>query len=529
VFNYDLFISDVIKAMRYMDDIIDLEEEKIDKILAKINSDPEDEFIKQYEIYLWNQIKKKLLLGRRTGLGITGEGDMLASLGLTYGTDDANNFAENIQKILKLNAYKSSIIMAKERGAFPIFSAEREDNNPFILRIKEEEPELYVDMNQYGRRNIALLTIAPTGSVSILTQTTSGCEPCFLPIYKRRRKINPQEKNVRIDFVDEEGVSWTEYPIFHHNFATWLKTKGYDINVVKSMSIPQIEEIAKTSPYYKATSNDVDWIKKVEMQGRLQKHVDHSISVTVNLPKDATEELVAKVYETGWKFGCKGLTVYRDGSRDGVLISDNQKKEREGIFRENHAPKRPKRLKADVIRFKNNNEKWIGVVGLLCNRPYELFTGKFENGLSAMPNNIKECFVVRNIIEVDEINKTTDKLEKVKKKRYDIEYTDANGNTITLEGLSHKFNPEYWNYAKLVSGVLRHGMPAKYAYELIEGLNLNDDSLNTWKNGVLRLIKKYIKDGEKAKGKCPNCGCEDRLEYVEGCLVCKNCGNSLCG
>jgi ribonucleoside-diphosphate reductase alpha chain len=342
----------------------------------------------------------------------------------------------------------------------------------------------------------------------------------FLPVYKRRRKINPQEKNVRVDFVDDEGISWSEYPIFHHNFATWLKVKGYDIEKVKSMSISEVDDIVKLSPYYKATSNDVNWIKKVEMQGRLQKHIDHSISVTVNLPKDVTEDLVAKVYETGWKSGCKGITVYRDGSRDGVLISDSEKKEKAKLeaFHDTHAPKRPKRLKADIIRFQNNSERWIGVVGLYDGRPYELFTGKFENGLSAMPAYVKECEVIKNRIEED---------EEGRRSRYDIEYTDNSGAKITIPGISKKFDPEYWNYTKLVSGVLRHGMPLVYVYELIETLNLNDDNLNTWKAGVLRIIKRYIKDGVKAKGKCLDCGGE-QLEYIEGCLTCKSCGSSKC-
>ncbi len=527
-FDWDLFKKDVQIAQRYMDDIIDLEVEKIDAILNKIKSDPEDEFIKLYEINLWERIKDMTLKGRRTGLGVTAEGDMLAALGLKYGTDEATDFSEEVHKQLKLNAYRSSVTMAKERGAFPIYDANLELKNPFILRIKDEDPKLYMDLITYGRRNIALLTIAPTGTASIMTQTTSGIEPVFLPVYKRRRKINPQEKDVRIDHVDEEGIAWMEYPVFHHKFETWLEVNGYNLDVVKTMTSAQVDEIVKKSPYYKATSNDVDWVKKVEMQGRIQKHVDHSISVTVNLPSDVTEEIVAKVYETGWRSGCKGLTVYRDGSRGGVLISDNDRKTKEDEFKEHHAPKRPKRLKGEIFRFQNNLEKWIAVVGLRNGRPYEIFTGKLENGLSKLPPNVKDCEIVKNIIEVDELN-DEGQLVKIKKKRYDIEYIDIEGNKQIHTGLNHAFDPEYWNYAKLISGIMRHGMPTIHLYELIESLNFKEDHINTWKNGVARVVKKFIKDGEKGKGRCPNCGSTENLQFVEGCLTCKNCGNSKCG
>ena len=527
-FDVDLFKRDAIIAERLMDDIVDLEIEKIDKILAKIKADPEDEFIKIYEINLWEQIKAMTEKGRRTGLGITAEGDMLAALGLRYGTEEATAFSEEVHKTLKLEAYRSSVIMAEERGAFPIYDGELEVNNPFILRIANEDPELYVRMVNSGRRNIALLTIAPTGSVSIVTQTTSGVEPAFLVMYMRRRKINPQEKDVRIDFVDDEGICWMEYPVFHHKFEMWLEVNGYNIEVVKSMTKEQLDEIIKKSPYYKATSNDVDWKMKVEMQGRLQRHVDHSISVTVNLPKGTTEDIVSSVYETGWRSGCKGITVYVDGSRNGVLVSVDEKKEtKEEKFHENHAPKRPKRLKGEIHRFQNGLEKWIGVVGLKDGRPYEIFTGKLENGLSKLPANVKECEVVRNIIEVDDVNDLGEPI-KVKKKRYDIEYVDAEGVKQTHTGLNHAFNPEFWNYAKLISGILRHGMPLIYVYELIDSLNFKEDYINTWKNGIVRIVKKYIKDGEKGKGKCPDCGSE-HLEFKEGCLTCQACGNSKCG
>ena len=410
-FDWTLFKLDVQIAMRYMDDIIDLELEKIDKILEKINSDPEDELLKLYEINLWKNIKEMTIKGRRTGLGVTAEGDMLAAMGLRYGTDETTEFSDEVHRVLKLNAYRSSVTMAKERGAFPIYDAMREVLNPFIDRINKEDSDLYLDMIHYGRRNIALLTIAPTGSVSILTQTTSGIEPAFNIIYKRRRKINPQEKDAVIKFVDDEGVAWTEYSVFHHKFETWLSVNGYDVNVVKTMTDEQLDEIIKKSPYYKATANNVDWVKKVEMQGRLQRHVDHSISVTVNLPKDVTEELVTKVYETGWKSGCKGITVYRDGSRSGVLIVEDKKSD----FQDTYAPKRPKRLKGEIHRFQNNLEKWIAVVGLKDGRPYEIFTGKHENGLAYLPSNIKECEIVKNIFEVEEPDENG-KMVKVRKK-----------------------------------------------------------------------------------------------------------------
>lgn len=514
-FHWELFKQDVIIAMRYMDDIIDLELEKIDAILDKIKSDPEDDFIKIYEINLWEKIREKTLQGRRTGLGVTAEGDMLAGMGLIYGTDLATDFSEKVHETLKLAAYRSSVTMAKERGCFPVYDSVKELDNPFIQRIKKADPELYEDMFLHGRRNIALLTIAPTGTVSLMTQTTSGIENCFLPVYMRRRKINPQEKDMRIDFVDEEGIAWMEYPVFHHNFETWLKINGYDVAVVKSMNKEQVDEIVKKSPYHNATSNDVDWVKKVEMQGRIQQHVDHSISITINLPENANEETVAKVYEAGWRNGCKGITVYRDGSRSGVLVSNEKKEE---ITEEVHASKRPKRLKGEIHRFQNNLEKWIAVVGIKDDRPYEIFTGKYENGLSNLPTGLKECEVVKNIVEID----------GKKTKRYDIEYLDNKGEKQVHIGLNHAFNPEYWNYAKLISAVLRHKMPLVFVYDIIDSLTFSDDHINTWKNGVGRVIKRYIKDGEKGTGICPDCG-SDNLVYKEGCLMCMGCGNSKCG
>ena len=523
-FNWELFKSDVEKALKYMDDIVDLEIEKINKIIEKIDSDPEDEEIKWIERKLWKKIREMTSLGRRTGLGITGEGDMIAGMNLRYGTDKATDFAEEVHKQLKLSAYRSSVKLGKERGAFPIYDSNLEKNNPFLLRIKDEDPELYDDMLKYGRRNIALLTIAPTGTASLMTQTTSGIEPVFLPVYKRRRKINPNEKNVKIDFV-EEGIAWQEYIVFHHKFELWLKINDYDVDVVKTMSKEQLDEIVKKSPYYKATSNDIDWVKKVEMQGRIQRHIDHSISVTVNLPKNATEEIVGKVYETGWRTGCKGITVYRDGSRSGVLIGVDEEDNK--TIKDIHAPKRPKRLKGEIHHFQNSLEKWIAVVGIKDGRPYEIFTGKYENGLSKLSTTITECEIVKNIVDVEEI--IDGKSINVRTKRYDIEYLDSNGEKHVHTGLNHAFNPEFWNYAKLISGILRHGMPIKYIHELINSLSFKEDYINTWKNGVGRVIKRYIKDGEKANGVCLDCGSGEHLEYKEGCLTCMACGSSKCG
>jgi ribonucleoside-diphosphate reductase alpha chain len=514
-FDWDTFKSDVIIAEKLMDDIVDLELEKIDKILAKLESDPEEGHIKLAEIELWLNIKHKATQGRRTGLGITGEGDMLAALSFRYGTDAANDFAEEVQKTLKLQAYYSSVYMARDRGAFPIYDPNKEANNPFITRLREEVETLYELMSTYGRRNISLLTIAPTGTTSLMTQTTSGVEPAFLISYKRRRKINPNDKDVRVDFTDEVGDTWMEYPVFHHHFKTYLEVSGFDLELVELMEEDRIKDLIEKSPYHLATSNDVDWVKKVEMQGRLQKHIDHSISVTVNLPNDISEEMVSKVYETGWKAGCKGITVYRDGSRSGVLISDADKKRKKEkkMFEDNHAPKRPKRLEGEIIRFQNNHEKWIGVVGLLEGRPYEIFTGKLENGLSELPNSIKECEIVKLR---DEDGRSY----------YEMQYEQ--GDEKYAYNLSKSFNPEYWNYAKLISSVLRHGMPLLYVQNLIQSLDLHDEHLNTWKNGISRIVKKFIRDGEKAEGTCQDCGSEN-LEYKEGCLTCVSCGSSKCG
>lgn len=515
-FNWDLFKSHVKIAQRLMDDLIELEFEKIDKIINKIKNDPEDSEIKRAELNLWKNIKDKCVQGRRTGLGITAEGDMMAALGLTYGTDESNAFAEKVHKNLKLAAYASSVELAKERGAFPIYDSKREESNPFILRIKKEDPELYDNMIKYGRRNIALLTIAPTGSVSILTQTSSGIEPVFMVSYMRRKKINPNDKNVRVDFTDSVGDSWQEYPVFHHKFLIYLEVNGYNVEEVVSMSKEDIEKIIKKSPYYKATSNDVDWVKKVEMQGRVQKHIDHSISVTVNLPEDISEEVVSKVYETGWKSGCKGITVYREGSRSGVLISDSEKKEKEKqkLFEDSHAPKRPKFLDADVHRFINKGEKWIAFVGLLEGRPYEIFTGKEDE--FEIPKSVENGVIRRMKIYGES--------------RYDFIINHKTDDVLIVEGLSKAFNADYHNYARLVSGILRHGMPLPYVVDLIDSLNLGEDFLTTWKAGVVRSIKKYIQDGTKAKSqKCTSCGVEDGIVFEEGCLKCKNCGNGKCG
>ncbi len=510
-FDFVLFKKHVGYAQRIMDDIIDLELGKIDAILAKIEADPESEEIKRTEYMLWQNIRKKAVEGRRTGIGITGEGDMLASLGIRYGSPEGNAFSENVHRTLALAAYRGSVETAKERGAFPIFDADREKDNPFILRLKGEDEKLYYDMLEHGRRNIALLTIAPTGTTSLMTQTTSGIEPVFLPVYKRRRKVNPNDKDVHVDFVDEVGDSWEEYNVFHHRFKEWMKLKGYDIN--KDYTREELNQLIKKSPYYKATSNDVDWLSKVHMQGAIQRWVDHSISVTINLPADIKEELVGKLYIEAWKSGCKGVTVYRDGSRSGVLISNTEQEESEDST--GFPTKRPKTLKAEILRFQNNKEKWIAFVGLLDNRPYEIFTGLADDEYGiALPRWVGEGLIIKNRDEEGN-------------SRYDFQFKNKRGYKTTIEGLSQKFDPEYWNYAKLISGTMRHGMPIDKVVDLINSLQLDSRSINTWKNGVVRALKPYIEDGTQAKSTCMNCG-SDQVVYQEGCLICKNCGSSRC-
>ncbi len=516
-FDSELFIKHVHKAQRIMDDIIDLELEKVDKILAKINSDPEKEEIKSRERQLWLNIKEKAIQGRRTGFGITAEGDMLAALGTRYGSDDATDFSVEVHKILTIEAYRSSVIMARERGAFPLYSTEREKNNPFILRLKENAPDVYEEMEKHGRRNVAMLTIAPTGSVSILTQTTSGLEPVFAVSYKRRRKVNPNDKNVVITFTDEVGDTWEEYNVFHHNFVTWLQVNGYNVDEVSHMDDKDLKPIIKQSPFYKATANDVDWVAKVKMQGAVQKWVDHSISVTVNVPKETKEELISSIYETAWKVGCKGMTVYRDGSRAGVLVNNEakDKKEDPNEFHETKAPHRPDRLQAEIVRFQNEYEKWIAVVGLLNGRPYEIFTGLAEDFW--IPQWVQKGWIVKT--RPDGVSS-----------RYDFQFEDRQGYKITIEGLSRSFTKEYWNYAKLISGILRHGMPLPFVVNIISKLHFEVDTINTWKNGVERALKKFIPDGTKAAERtCPKCKEENALVYQEGCLVCKSCGYSKCG
>lgn len=517
-FDYELFVKHVRLAQRIMDDIIDLESEKIEKILAKIDSDPETNEVKQTERHLWEKIQKKTLQGRRTGVGITAEGDMIAALGLRYGTDEATDMAENIQRTLAIEAYRSSVYMAKERGAFEIYNTKREEKNPFINRLREADPSLYEDMVKYGRRNIACLTIAPTGTTSLMTQTTSGIEPVFLPVYKRRRKVNPNDTDARVDFVDETGDAYEEYIVFHHNFVTWMQANGY--SVTKRYSSEEIDELVAKSPYYKATSNDVDWLQKVRMQGRIQKWVDHSISVTINLPADVNEELVDKLYIEAWKSGCKGCTVYRDGSRSGVLVSTQKTKKKEDANCMEPpviVAKRPRELEADVVKFQNNKEKWIAFVGLLNGKPYEIFTGLADDEEGIMlPKNVTKGTIIKSYDEDGN-------------KHYDFQFKNKRGYKMTIEGLDGKFDPEFWNYAKLISGVLRYGMPIDQAIKLVQGLELNNESINTWKNGVERALKKYLPNGTEAKGqKCPNCG-HETLIYQEGCLICTNCGASRCG
>ncbi|MGZ5284683.1 MAG: adenosylcobalamin-dependent ribonucleoside-diphosphate reductase [Kaistella sp.] len=514
-FNFELFKEHVGYAQRMMDDIIDLEIEKIDAILLKIESDPESDEIKATEKNLWTKIRKKTIEGRRTGVGITAEGDMLAALNIQYGSKEGNEFSTLVHKTLALAAYRSSVEMAKERGAFAIYDAKREEKNPFILRLKEADPQLYEDLKKFGRRNIALLTIAPTGSTSLMSQTTSGIEPVFLPVYKRRRKVNPNDKDVHVDFVDEVGDSWEEYIVFHHRFKEWMEVNGIDTD--KNYTQDEINKIIEISPYYKATSNDVDWLSKVEMQGAIQKWVDHSISVTINIPNDATEELVNQLYIKAWEVGCKGVTVYRDGSRSGVLISNEEKKEENSEMIQPAFPtKRPQVLEAEIVRFQNNKDKWIAFVGLIDKKPYEIFTGLAddEEGI-ALPRWVNEGLIIKN-------------RDADGKSRYDFQFKNLRGYKTTIEGLSHKFNPEFWNYAKLISGTLRHGMPIENVVELINRLELDSESINNWKAGVARALKRYIADGTEAAGKCANCG-SDQVVYQEGCLICKNCGSSKCG
>lgn len=511
-FNFDLFKEHVHYAQRIMDDIIDLELEKIDAILDKINADPEEEHIKYVEKNLWENIKRKANEGRRTGIGITAEGDMLAALGLRYGSEIATDFSEEIHKTTAIEAYRSSVYLAKDRGPFTIYSAEREKNNPMINRLKKADPELYEKMVKYGRRNIALLTIAPTGTTSLMTQTTSGIEPVFMPVYKRRRKVNPGDKDVRVDFVDEMGDHWEEYTVFHHKFKTWMEANGHETN--REYSQEDLNELVKVSPYYKATSNDVDWLAKVRMQGRIQKWVDHSISVTINLPAEVKEELVGELFFEAWKSGCKGVTVYRDGSRSGVLISNDDKEKKKGS---GFPTKRPEKLEADVVRFQNNKDKWIAFVGLLDNRPYEIFTGfsDDEDGI-LLPRSITKGYIIKS-------------REDEETSRYDFQYINSRGYKTTIEGLSHKFNPVYWNYAKLISGTLRHGMPIHKVVDLVTSLQLDNETINSWKAGVARALKKYIPDGTLAEdAKCGECGA-DEVVYQEGCLTCLSCGSSKCG
>jgi ribonucleoside-diphosphate reductase alpha chain len=514
-FNFKLFKEHIAAAQRIMDDIIDLELEKVEVILGKIKSDPELEGTKAVEYNLWNNIKEKAEQGRRTGIGITAEGDMLAALGLRYGSEDANQFSIEVHKTIALEAYRASVHTAKDRGAFQIFDAEREKSNPFIARLREADEKLYYEMLEYGRRNIALLTIAPTGTTSLMTQTTSGIEPVFLPVYKRRRKVNPNDKNVRIDFVDEVGDSWEEYLVFHHKFKQWMTVNGIDTE--KNYSQEELQKIVEKSPYFKATSNDVDWLSKVRLQGAVQKWVDHSISVTINLPNDVSEELVGQLYLEAWKAGCKGVTVYRDGSRSGVLISNESKKSENEESLTHFPTKRPQILEADVVRLQNNKEKWIAFIGLINDQPYEIFTGMAddEDGI-LIPRWVNDGLIIKSRNEDGS-------------SRYDFQYQNKRGYKTTIEGLSHKFDPEYWNYAKLISSTLRHGMPIEKVVDLINSLQLDSESINTWKNGVARALKRYVADGTEAKGqKCDSCNSKN-LIYQEGCLTCKDCGSSKCG
>ncbi|MBU1719945.1 MAG: adenosylcobalamin-dependent ribonucleoside-diphosphate reductase [Bacteroidetes bacterium] len=512
-FDFELFVKHVRHAQRIMDDIIDLELEKIEAIMEKIHRDPEDYELKRTEISLWEKIRQKALEGRRTGIGITAEGDMLAALGSRYGSDAAISFSVEVHKLLAIEAYRSSTELARERGKFLVYNYEKEKNNPFLQRLFEADPSLQEEMKKYGRRNISLLTIAPTGSVSICTQTTSGIEPVFMIAYKRRRKVNPNDKNVTVSFTDESGDTWEEFNVFHPKFLTWLEVNGYDVDEVKAYNDGQLEEVIEKSPYAKATANDVDWISKVKMQGAIQKYVDHSISVTVNVPNETPEEMIGEIYMTAWKSACKGVTVYRDGSRAGVLVKDDKPGSSSG-FKETSAPVRPKKLEAHVVRFQNDYDKWVAVIGILDDRPYEVFTGKAEGFW--LPNWVQKGWVIRNRIDEGQ-------------SRYDFQFEDKDGYRVTIEGLSRSFNKEFWNYAKLISGILRHGMPLQFVVDLIANLNLDSDSINTWKNGVVRALKRFIPDGTSVKGeRCPECG-EDTLVYREGCVSCSACSYTKCG
>ncbi|HOS83782.1 MAG TPA: adenosylcobalamin-dependent ribonucleoside-diphosphate reductase [Bacteroidales bacterium] len=515
-FNFPLFKTHVAHAQRMMDNIIDMELEKIDAIIEKIDADPENFEIKRVEKNLWEKIKEKAVEGRRTGIGITAEGDMLAALGLRYGSDDAIDFATEVHKTLAIEAYRASMEMAKVRGPFKVFNPDRERNNPFLLRIKAADEQLYNDIMNYGRRNISMLTIAPTGSTSLMTQTTSGIEPVFMVSYKRRKKVNPNDKNVTIAYVDEVGDSWEEYRVFHHRFITWLIANGYDSNFAQNCSDEELDALVQKSPYYKATANDVDWIKKVEMQGKIQKWVDHSISVTINLPESAKQELVSQLYVKAWEVGCKGVTVYRDGSRSGVLISDKKsdgKQQDSGMAY--FPPQRPIELEADVVRFYNNKELWVAFVGMLDGHPYEIFTGKSDEDVLPIPKSVTKGKIVK--VKVDGVS------------RYDFQYIDKHGYSNTFQGLSRMFDKEFWNYARLISGILRHRMPIESVVNLISSLSVDSESINTWKNGVERALKKYIPDGTKvSSGKTCECG-SINLIYQEGCLICKDCGASKCG
>lgn len=521
-FDFDLFRKHVALAQRLMDDIVDLEMEKIEQIMNKIKSDPQSDEVKSAEFHLWEKIKEKSSKGRRTGVGITAEGDMIAAMGLRYGTQEAADFSVNVHKTLALAAYGSSVNMAKERGAFGIYDAKREENNPFVMRIKEADPELYAEMKKHGRRNIACLTIAPTGTTSLMTQTTSGIEPVFMPVYKRRRKVNPNDLNAHVDFVDEVGDSFEEYIVYHHKFLEWMKRNGIDTE--KRYTQEEIDSIVERSPYNKATANDVDWLMKVRMQGAIQKWVDHSISVTVNLPNDVDEALVNKLYVEAWKSGCKGCTIYRDGSRSGVMVQVNEKKKNAEEKTQEKVPfkhptvteVRPQILECDVVRFQNNKEKWVAFVGLLDGYPYEIFTGLQDDEEGIMlPKSVTKGKIIKQISADG-------------KKRYDFQFENKRGYKTTVEGLSEKFNPEYWNYAKLISGVLRYRMPIDHVIRLVSSLQLKSESINTWKNGVERALKKYLTDGTQANEQtCPNCG-QETLVYQEGCLICTNCGASRC-
>ena len=502
-FNFKKFYEVVYETQRLMDDLVDLELEAVERILAKINADPEPEAIKRTEKDLWNLLAETGKKGRRTGLGFTALADAIAALGIKFDTDDALAVVNDIMKTKMTAEFDSSIDMAITRGQFEVFNRNIEDTSEFVQMMAKEFPEMYERMMEHGRRNISISTVAPTGSLSMLAQVSSGIEPVFLLSYVRRRKVNTNDENSKVDFVDELGDGFEEFTVYHKKYETWMNTTG------KS-------DVAE-SPYAGATAPEIDWKKRVEMQALVQKYTTHSISSTINLASDVTVDSVGDIYVDSWQKGLKGITVYRDGSRSGILVSTDQKtKEQTITSTETLTAKRPDRIVAEIVRFHNDSEKWLAVIGLVDGRPYEIFTGQMKDAFN-LPQWVEKGWVTKNRNDDGS-------------SRYDFQYIDSEGYKITIEGLSRSFDKEFWNYAKLISGVLRHGMPIPYVVDLVQNLNLYDDHINTWKNGVARALKRFVPEGTEALDKkCPNCNDPDGLIFEEGCLKCKSCGDSKCG